>query len=384
MRKTIYTENWHKLLQEKKDADILKLISDGMDIQRKDSTGNTLLHALARAKQRINLMEALIEKNANVNARNKAGWTPLHIAVVNGSYAKAKLLVEKGADVNAEIKEHDDDTPLHLASWQDDKKMAQMLIKQGADLSANGEEGTPLETAFNLRAYGVARSIIKELRKRKELTLTQERELPKLPPKKEVQPLYSQRETDYDKEIKQQVLSGKLDVNAKDGLGNPLLNRAISKGTPDLVKFLVKRGADVNVADKQGWTPLHLAVALHSYEKAKILLDNGADIHARLQDKDTPAHMAAWYDDIPLMKLMINHKADLTDVMGEQGTPLQTAWYYRQFKMIRFLENYNYQKRMAEIKKIEDFKKRDDLEKARKIGMQRSRNRFLKETERER
>ena len=70
--------------------------------------------------------------------------------------------------------------------------------------------------------------------------------------------------------------------------------------------------------------------------------------------------------------------------MGEQGTPLQTAWYYRQFKMIRFLENYNYQKRMAEIKKIEDFKKRDDLEKARKIGMQRSRNRFLKETERER
>jgi hypothetical protein len=55
----------------------------------------------------------LLDKGANVNARDVDGWTPLHWAAALGRLDIVKLLVERGADVNA--KNGDGKTPLDLA-----------------------------------------------------------------------------------------------------------------------------------------------------------------------------------------------------------------------------------------------------------------------------
>ena len=127
---------------------------------------NTPLHLAAQKSGSIEGMESLIQRGADLNARNKAGWTPLHIAVAENSYDKAKMLLEAGADVNATIDRQEDDTPLHLVSWTDNVKMAQLLIKHGASLTMYGEDGTPLEAARRNGAKGVEHLIQRELKRR--------------------------------------------------------------------------------------------------------------------------------------------------------------------------------------------------------------------------
>ena len=56
--------------------------------------------------------ELLITEGADVNAKNKAGITPLHGAVQTGNKEIAELLIDKGANVN--VKEMDGGTPLDL------------------------------------------------------------------------------------------------------------------------------------------------------------------------------------------------------------------------------------------------------------------------------
>ena len=55
---------------------------------------------LAR-KDRESIVSLLVEKGADVNAKNIDGKTPLHKACEYGNEAIVSLLLEKGADVNA-------------------------------------------------------------------------------------------------------------------------------------------------------------------------------------------------------------------------------------------------------------------------------------------
>lgn len=47
----------------------------------------------------------LLERGANPNAKDEYGWTPLHHAAKKGSVDIAKLLINKGANVNAKSEE---------------------------------------------------------------------------------------------------------------------------------------------------------------------------------------------------------------------------------------------------------------------------------------
>jgi len=94
-------------------SDIESLVAKGADVNAKAKGGYTPLHFAAVAEENAEIVEFLVSNGADVNAKTDTGSTPLHVAAVNGNVEIVKFLVSKGADVNA--KNNAGKTPLDLA-----------------------------------------------------------------------------------------------------------------------------------------------------------------------------------------------------------------------------------------------------------------------------
>jgi ankyrin repeat protein len=88
----------------------------------------------------------ICKQGANVNVKDKYGYTPLHFAAEKGHTAVAELLIKAGADFDA--KNDTGDTPLHKAAWKGHTTVVELLIKASADFDEQDEDGyTPLHNA---------------------------------------------------------------------------------------------------------------------------------------------------------------------------------------------------------------------------------------------
>lgn len=115
---------------------VLELIDAGQgQVNSHSHDGWTPLH-LAAFFADASLVEALLEHDADVNARARNGTTnmPLHAAATARNLAAVRALVEHGADVNA--RQEGGWTALHAAALSGDVEMARFLISKGADVEA--------------------------------------------------------------------------------------------------------------------------------------------------------------------------------------------------------------------------------------------------------
>jgi uncharacterized protein len=95
------------------------------------------------------LAELLAADPALVNAFSDDGFTPLHLACFSGGAETTRLLVERGADLEALARaDFARVRPLGTAAFSGDRESAAVLLEAGADPNAGGEgESTPLHAA---------------------------------------------------------------------------------------------------------------------------------------------------------------------------------------------------------------------------------------------
>jgi ankyrin repeat protein len=125
------------------------------------SDGDTPLHAAVRRETKdaldLLIIQILLAKGAAINAkRTEDGRTPLHEAVFYNYPDLVRLLIAKGADMNA--RDNGNDTALHIAAGylEDGSETARILIDSGAQVNAvNGRGWTPLRYAEHHNHYGV-------------------------------------------------------------------------------------------------------------------------------------------------------------------------------------------------------------------------------------
>jgi ankyrin repeat protein len=116
-----------------KDDAARLLLNSGADLKARstNSMENTALHAAAAGKHAA-IVKLLLERGANVNARQVGGWTPLHSAANNGDVETAKILVDAGADVSARA--DNQQRPIDMAMTQAKGEMVAFLEANGASL----------------------------------------------------------------------------------------------------------------------------------------------------------------------------------------------------------------------------------------------------------
>lgn len=139
---------WHE-----DGAVALLLIDSQADLEARDQQGFT---PLIRAAQQGNLpvLAALITRQADPNAKTHDGWSALYLASRAGEYRVAKILLDQEADPNARC--DCNMTPLHQAVRSGDDRLVTLLLERGAEVNAKVGGKTALHVAQDRQLHAVA------------------------------------------------------------------------------------------------------------------------------------------------------------------------------------------------------------------------------------
>lgn len=113
------------------------------------------IHDAVQARDAARVQQALTQQPAQVNAVTDGGITPLHLAASINDVEIMKLLIARGAQVNAATTKQRY-TPLHWAAYVNARGAAQLLITHKANVGAQSKNNrTPLALAVQRGARDV-------------------------------------------------------------------------------------------------------------------------------------------------------------------------------------------------------------------------------------
>ena len=131
---SVYQSELKAAIYWRLNDDLKRLISEGADINEKNSQGESPLY-IAAWTGNLTALEILIDAGADVNIRDIYGDTPLMAAADQGSVRIVEKLISAGA--NVQILNNDGSTPLHYASSSyNSAELAKIPIRSGVDVNA--------------------------------------------------------------------------------------------------------------------------------------------------------------------------------------------------------------------------------------------------------
>lgn len=230
----------------------------------------------------IELMELMIKKGANVNAKNINGDTPFSLSFGN---LKLMMLMITKADVN--LSDNRGMTMLYRSVLEKNWSITKLLIENGANPNIKNEDFCfPIELAYLQKRYDVV-EYLKD--NGADVNFIYSCSYPQEEPF--ITKIMKDKNYDLFKSIVQKGAS--LSIQAKETGYTPLHAAVVTRKPLDIIVYLIQHGANVNARDEQDGTPLHSAILFKNYDAMKILLLNGADINAYSKHyKATPLQYA--------------------------------------------------------------------------------------------
>jgi ankyrin repeat protein len=197
------------------------------------------------------------EKEADVEAADKYGYTPLHWAAYNGKFYVVKYLVEeKGADVMAA--NNDGNSPLHRGAENGHLDVVNLMIANGADLLARNNYDIVLHRAESGNSERVIRIILNKV--------------------KEIFNQYSQQIYQY--------------INSQDTEGDTPLMWAAENGKINSARILLEYGVDIDLKNNDDMTALHWAAKNGHLDITELLLEYNANVNIKDKSGKIPLDLA--------------------------------------------------------------------------------------------
>ena len=319
--------------------DVVKfLLTHGAETDTRDNNGSTLLHA-ASFTGSVNVAQILLKDGANVHAQDKAGRTPLYLAVpgLDDQDDIIRLLLEYGARVDTQDNVYT--TPLHMAAQSGSVKAVRLFLEHGANVHAQDILAqTPLHGIFCggiVDMPGFSFDVVRLLLEHGADIEAQDDD--------DLTPLHQAVQRGYVKAAGVLIEHG-ANIHAQNNKGRTPLHEifcSIIEGwesiNSDIIRLLLEHGADVDAQDNYYSTPLHMAVRCGEVKAAEVLLEHGADVDAQDDHCSTPLHIAAQRGRIEVAEVLLEHGAsvDLWDDL--RHTPLEVAWLNRNVTLVELL-----------------------------------------------
>jgi ankyrin repeat protein len=280
------------LAAQQGNTEIIKLLLEvGADVESPNADGMTALLAVARTGN-VAAAELLLKAGAKVDAKEKfGGQTPLMWASARRHPAMMQLLISKGADVNARSADRNYQrhvtaegrpksldsgglSPLHYAARENCAACVEVLLKNGADIDLPDPDGvSPLLVAIMNANWDLARQLIEAGADVNQWDVYGET------------PLFNAVD------LRSRIDGGRASIDS--------LNKTNGLA---IVKLLLDRGANPNMqlffkpanlrgaTNHKGATPLIRAANNGDAEMVKLLLEGGADATLNMADRQTPIH----------------------------------------------------------------------------------------------
>lgn len=266
---------------------------------------------------------------ALANAMNSVGKRPLSYAAKYGHTITLKLLLDHGADPNAEERDAEQGGALWEAVKGNHADCVRMLLEHGANPNAVVESGgNPLFIAMNeghdvlaalLYTYGASMNLDSACCLGR---IVLAGEIIKANPTLvntggDYGPLCMGAGYGHMNIVKLLIRSG-ADLNAP-WYANNFMGYAVDSGM-DMVRLLLESGAEPNNANWLGVSYLHKAACTGNIPWAEILIEFGADVNAVDEEYEaTPLGWAAKYGQTEMVRFLLAHGAD-------KSLPADRSW----------------------------------------------------------
>ena len=279
--------------------EIVEYMINNSNVNPSDKLGLRPLHYASR-DNKIDFVNSLLQSNdIDVNAQDVNGVGSLHFAARNGHTQIVKMLLDKKAQVDAKDNWHW--TPLHFAADQGHDEIVKLLLSYKADINAKTDEN---ENALNLAIENGHFEVTR--------TLNSNRSIHYLVNSRGESIMYQALISNNAKIFRLIVNKFYVLKGGQHERLNALLIKAISMDNLSIVKLLVEYGANVNY-DWDGYFPLHYASSRGHLEIAKYLTSKGAIIEKKDNGFKTPLDCA------------LQHKNDLVSLFLIQKSPRQKS-----------------------------------------------------------
>ena len=286
-----------------------------------------------------------------INEADEAGRTALHVAVAFGDLKTARVLIERGAIVNAQ--DYVGDTPLHLA---ENASMTKLLLETGnANPNIPNLDGIcVLHLAVQRRDAGSVRIVLKHNAKVDQADNTRwftPLHLACLPDRQDLE--YQDARMRARSIIVDLLCAGtessKPDFDDQDNEGNTPLHYAVQIETAEacsIIMLLLERGSKPTISNSRNQQPLLLLCHNDNLRKEDAyqecihsMLFHGADPNVQSNTGCTPLHLSLYHQDIDSAVQLVSHAVEL-HLLWRKVSRLITFFVFFPFLLIMLTHSY--------------------------------------------